>query len=156
MREIYIRTDIKIKLITYISIGSIFILFFLLATDFNQRLFAQDEDTGEIDDSIGRVLNDHDAVLGLVKNNGQITNRFGALLGSVDDDGTIYNVSKISIGKVDPLTREVLNQSGTVLGLVTPEGDVFNNNGDKLGSVLIDSGGIILVGGAARLIFFRR
>lgn len=136
----------------FISKGLISILVILLVPIYNQGLLAQGE-KGE--DSIGRILNNYDAVLGFVKDNGQITNRFGAPLGSVGDDGTIYNVNKIAIGKVNPSTMEVVNQSGTVLGSITPEGDVFNINGDKLGAVLNNSGDIILIGGAARLFFLK-
>ena len=155
MGKIHIRNYLGMNNMSLLYTGSIFILLVLLVNVYNQTVFAQSEKGEGIDDSIGRVLNNSGAVLGLVKDNGQITNRFGAPLGSVDDDGTIYNVSKIVIGKVNPSTRKVFNQSGTVLGSVTPEGDVFNNNGNKLGAVLINYENTIMVGGAARLFFLK-
>jgi hypothetical protein len=47
----------------------------------------------------------------------------------------------------------VTNQSGTVLGNVDGQGNVYNVSGTKVGSV--NAGGkIMLIGGAARLLFY--
>jgi len=60
------------KKVTFISAASIFSLFIFLVTGYNQRLLAQGEVSGGIDDSVGTVFNKHGAVLGFIKENGQI------------------------------------------------------------------------------------
>jgi hypothetical protein len=98
------------------------------------------------------VLNLFEKPIGAVDEEGTIMNLFGTRLGSVDSNGSIYNVSNLFVGKVDE-SGNVFNQSGTRVGSVDGEGNVYNVSGRKVGSV--DAGGnLILIGGAARILFF--
>ena len=100
-----------------------------------------------------KIYNIHDTLLGYIDTEGNVTNRYGSPLGSVDSSGTIFNVSKIVIGQVTP-EGNVSNQSGTILGSVSNDGSICNVSGRKVGEVR-DVEDIILIGGAARLLFLK-
>lgn len=100
----------------------------------------------------GLVLNLAGRDIGVVDSEGNVYNRYEKFIGSIDEKGNIYNVSKIRIGTVNA-GGEVRNQAGTLLGYADEQGNVYNRLGTKVGSVE-GIGGLILVGGAARLLFF--
>jgi hypothetical protein len=101
----------------------------------------------------GNVINLYGAPVGAVDAEGTVFNAYGSKLGRVDENGNIYNVSDILIGRVF-LNGVFYNQSGDFLGYGEGGGSVYNVSNIKVGSV--DAGGdLILIGGAARIIFFR-
>ena len=101
----------------------------------------------------GNVVNLYGAPVGAVDAQGTVFNAYGSKLGRVDENGNIYNVSDILIGRVFP-NGVFYNQSGDFLGYAEGDGSVYNVSNIKVGSV--DAGGdFILIGGAARIIFFK-
>lgn len=126
--------------------------FIILVCGFSQLNAARQKGT-EPEEIKNNIFNLYDREMGRVNKKGAVFNISQRKLGSVDKDGVIYNVSDLEIGKVEP-DGSVLNQSGTKLGSVNKKGDVFNVSERKVGSVKgIED--IKLIGGAARLIFFK-
>jgi len=124
-----------------------------LITDSKVEASEQDNGTAQKEVLRVKIYNIHDILLGYIDTEGNVTNRYGSPLGSVDSSGVILNVSKIVIGQVTP-EGNVLNQSGTILGSVSSDGSICNVSGRKVGEVR-DMGDIILIGGAARLLFLK-
>jgi len=126
--------------------------FLILLCSFNQLYSAdrKEKDTGEEKNNVFTL---YGLELGKVDEDGFVYNKFGTLLGNVDEEGIVYNISKVEIGKVKP-DGSIMNQIGTRLGSVNEEGDIINISGRKIGSVK-DVSNIFLVGGVARLIFFK-
>ena len=91
--------------------------------------------------------------IGSVDSQGRVYNRYEEFIGSVDGGGKVYNISMIHIGGVDP-RGEVRNQIGTLLGYADEQGNVYNRFRKKVGSIE-GIGGLNLIGGAARLLFFK-
>lgn len=131
------------KFRVYLLVSTVFFLTLLL-------LFS--DAVGQKEDPNANVFNLFDRAIGAVREDGKITNLFGTVIGSVDEQGNIFNVSNMTIGKVNA-DGTVTNQSGTVLSRVDAEGSVYNVSGIKIGSVKA-GGNIVLIGGAARLLFF--
>lgn len=116
-------------------------------------LYSSEQKETEQGEEKNNVFNLTDYEIGKVTEEGIVYNRYGTELGTVDEDGVIYNVSKIKIGKTEP-DGNVFNQVGTKLAVVNEKGEISNRNGYKVGYVTNISN-IKLIGGAARLIFFK-
>ena len=101
----------------------------------------------------GLALNLNDREVGSVDSEGNVYNRYEKFIGSVDENGNIYNTSMTNIGVVNS-RGEVRNQTGTLLGYADEQGNIYNRLRKKVGSVK-GIGGLSLIGGAARLLFFR-
>jgi hypothetical protein len=131
----------------------VFIIIFILQFCYVPALYSEEEKIKD-DETKNNIFNLYDSELGRVSKEGIIYNQHGRKLGSVDDEGNIYNISKINIGKVDK-DGTVFNQSDTKLGSVNENGEIFNRGASRVGQVK-DLKDIKLIGGAARLIFFRK
>lgn len=101
----------------------------------------------------GLALNLNDREVGSVDSEGNVYNRYEKFIGSIDKKGNVYNISKTHIGVVDS-RGEVRNQTGILLGYADEQGNIYNRLRKKVGSVK-GIGGLPLIGGAARLLFFR-
>jgi hypothetical protein len=145
----HIRLQMVISLVTMTLV--LFMAF--LITGPKGEASAQVSGTAQKEVLKHEIYNIHDRLLGYIDTEGNVTNRYGRPLGSVDGNGVIFNVSKIVIGQVTP-EGNVFNQSGTTLGSVSGDGSVFNVSGRKVGEVR-DLEDIILIGGAARLLFLK-
>ena len=127
--------------------------FFLLLCCINSLYSAEKngKDTGELKNN---VFNNYESEIGRVDEKGIVYNKYGSMLGSVNEEGIIYNVSDLEIGKVEP-DGSVLNQSETRLGSVNDKGEIFNVSETKMG-IVKDISDIKYIGGAARLLFFKK
>ncbi len=101
----------------------------------------------------GFALNLNGREIGSVDSQGRVYNRYEEFIGSVDSDGKVYNISLTQIGGVGS-RGEVMNQIGTLLGYADEQGNVYNRLRKKVGSIR-GIGGLNLIGGAARLLFFK-
>jgi len=145
------KKHLKLSALTILVTMALFFLTPFLIPNLNGELSAQDSGTAQKEEPKGNIYNLYNKVLGSVDSEGKVTNQYGRVIGSIDSSGSIFNVSKIVIGQVTP-DGKVSNQSGTVLGSVSADGAICNVSGRKVGEVR-DVGDIILIGGAARLLF---
>ena len=134
-------------------------LFFLTITPFIillcsfTLLYSSEQKEKDSDEGKNNIFNLSDYEIGKVTEEGIVYNRSGMVLGTVDEEGIIYNISKVKIGKTES-DGNVFNQVGTKLAVVNGNGEIFNRNGYKVGYVKGISD-IKLIGGVARLIFFK-
>jgi hypothetical protein len=144
---------LKLRYVIFLTITTLLFFTPFLFADLNGKVFARDSGTAQKEEPKGNIYNLYNRALGSVDTEGNVTNRYGRFIGSVDSSGVIFNVSKIVIGQVTA-EGNVLNQSGTILGSVSTDGAISNVSGRKVGEVR-DVEDIILIGGAARLIFLK-
>ncbi len=130
-----------------------FVIFFFILQSFSVSFLHAAEKRTTDKGEKNNIFNLYDAERGRVSEEGTVYSQHGNLLGYVDKEGIIYNISKIKIGKVE-LDGSVLNQSDTKLGSVNEDGEIFNVSSRKIGQVK-DIKDIKLIGGAARLVFFK-
>lgn len=147
------RNHMKLQAVTFLATITLVLFIPFFITDLKSAESSKDSGTAQKGEIKGNIYNLYNAILGSVDTEGNVTNRYGSPLGSVDSSGTIFNVSKIVIGQVTP-EGNVLNQSGTILGSVSSDGSICNVSGRKVGEVR-DVEDIILIGGAARLLFLK-
>ncbi len=147
------RNHMRLQVVTFLVtvILVLFMPFFI--TDSKSTESPKNISVAQKDEIKGNIYNRYNTILGSVDIEGNVTNRYGRPLGSVDDKGVIFNVSKIVIGQVTP-EGNVLNQSRTILGSVSGDGAIYNVSGRKVGEARgVED--IILIGGAARLLFLK-
>jgi len=147
------RKHIKLQMVISLVMMTLVLFMPILITGSKGEASAQMSGTAQKEVLKVEIYNIHDRLLGYIDTEGNVTNRYGSPLGSVDGSGVIFNVSKIVIGHVTP-EGNVLNQSGTILGSVSSDGSICNVSGIKVGEVR-DAEDIILIGGAARLLFLK-
>jgi uncharacterized membrane protein YeiB len=143
----------RLQLVTFLATIILILFMPFFVTDLKSAESTKDSKVAQKGEVKANIYNLYNAILGSVDTEGNVTNRYGSPLGSVDSSGIIYNVSKIVIGQVTP-EGNVLNQSGTVLGSVGSDGAIYNVSGRKVGEAR-DVEDIILIGGAARLLFLK-